>query len=48
MLEIIKDYRKVIMASILFVLIGLGFFFFIHGLLELTDPITMYLLDTKE
>ena len=26
----------------------LGYFFFIHGLLELTDPITMYLLDSKE
>ena len=26
----------------------LGYFFFIHGLIELTDPITVYLLDTKE
>ena len=25
----------------------LGFFFFIHGLLELTDPVTMYLLESK-
>ena len=26
----------------------LGFFFFIHGLLELTDPVTIYVLDGKE
>ncbi len=29
-------------------LLVLGFFFFIHGLLELTDPVTMYLLEDKK
>lgn len=35
-------YDKVVQVLVL------GYFFFIHGLLELTDPITMYLLDLKE